>query len=681
MAVERLIGIDFGTSTSVIRVKRYENGEPIGEKLETKEVVFGGSGLVPTLIMKKDDDPSICYFGYEAQQRKKKFTNFQNFKMDLESDDPAKRAQAMRLTEEFYGYLAKQYKSQRDGGHLGNPDDRERTIISYPVKWTEETKAFMLETAKKAGFPNVTGMDEAQAAIQAVIVMSSDHLQKHGLLKNGEAANILLIDMGAGTTDLVLARYVPGDQPKTEVLNTWPKSGEILFGGREIDSLLQNFFREMLDEDDAEMVFRRIGSDKFKSWKEETVSPALRKFDAVSDFEVFDSCVDMMGIDLEEYRLDRTALENCLTDYLKQFPVLIADCLRDVRMSGGDVDLVIVTGGHSQWYFVNEMLSGQMTRFGAAELPKIRENPARIIPISRPQETVALGLAYQGIRFEISESASDLEREQPTEPEEEMSTIAALEPPVEEIASDLEPEKPSGKMDQVYDTISTVGGRIWGGVISSVRDVTGSLQQAAKERRQREQEEIFCSAPTMRTSSCTVSYTPESEFMLNENNEGYVISKYMGSRPVVSIPPMIQGKKVVGIGGCAFGGPTIIQGNRNLKVVVIPESVRTIGIRAFTGCGNLHTVVAHPYIEAIGESAFWGCDKLMNLDFGAGENIPGRVVFPPALQKIGPMAFSKAASLTNATYLSEIVLCKNTQVQNAVFKTFDPKVCSLHYYL
>ncbi len=56
MAVERIIGVDFGTSTSVIRVKRYENGEPVGEKLETKEVIFGNSAMVPTLIMKKDDE-------------------------------------------------------------------------------------------------------------------------------------------------------------------------------------------------------------------------------------------------------------------------------------------------------------------------------------------------------------------------------------------------------------------------------------------------------------------------------------------------------------------------------------------------------------------------------------------------------------------------------------------------
>ena len=38
---------------------------------------------------------------------------------------------------------------------------------------------------------------------------------------------------------------------KTEILSTWPKSGEILFGGMEIDRLLQNFFRDKLKEEDA----------------------------------------------------------------------------------------------------------------------------------------------------------------------------------------------------------------------------------------------------------------------------------------------------------------------------------------------------------------------------------------------------------------------------------------------
>ena len=111
---ERIIGIDFGTSTSVIRVKRYENGKAIGEKLETKEVIFGGIGAtVPTLIQKKDDDESIVYYGYEALQKRKKTTTYHSFKVDLESSDPEKRAQARALTEESHSPTRRVYGHNR----------------------------------------------------------------------------------------------------------------------------------------------------------------------------------------------------------------------------------------------------------------------------------------------------------------------------------------------------------------------------------------------------------------------------------------------------------------------------------------------------------------------------------------------------------------------------------------
>ena len=89
--------------------------------------------------------------------------------------DHEKRAEARKLTEEFLAYMGKEYRAQSDGGHLGNSDDKERTIISYPVKWSEETKQFMVESAKKAGFPNVTGMDEARVSDSAYCLTVLSH--------------------------------------------------------------------------------------------------------------------------------------------------------------------------------------------------------------------------------------------------------------------------------------------------------------------------------------------------------------------------------------------------------------------------------------------------------------------------------------------------------------------------
>ncbi len=425
MSVERIIGIDFGTSTSVMRVKRYqENGQPVDDRLYTAEVKFANSSLVPTLIRKMQAGEP--YYGYEAQKEHKKSTLFDNFKVNLESPDSQAKEQARALTEEFFAYLAKQYKDQSSGGFFGEADETERTLISYPVKWGEETRSFMLEAAKKAGFKNVEGMDEAQAAITAVMVQSADYLSQRGYLQNGVPANILMADMGAGTTDMVLCRYTPGNSAKYEILSAWPKDGGTLFGGREVEGMLQDFLRNKLPEEDVDTVMKKCRLDMFKSWKEDYVSPALARDEAVTECADMEMVTDLLEIDVEEYSLDRAAFEKMASQYLKGFPTLVNGCLKDAGLSGEAVDLVLLTGGHSQWYFVREQLCGRLDRFGAVGLGKIQDDPERIIPVPRPQETVALGLVYspllKGSRFAGNEESGAWDesmRVLPVTPEEE----------------------------------------------------------------------------------------------------------------------------------------------------------------------------------------------------------------------------------------------------------------------
>ena len=393
MAIERIIGIDFGTSTSVIRIKRYQNGVPVGDPLEVKQITFDmGSSMVPTLVQKRDNGETV-YFGHDANIPHKGTKTFSNFKVDLENPDENIRHQAKELTSEFFAYMAKVYKTQSEGGHLGESTDIEHTIISYPVKWSDETKAFMRETAKAAGFPNVEGLDEARAAIQAVTVQNVDMLSKKGYFKNGTPVTILLIDMGAGTTDLVLCRHIPGTTPKTEILCTWPQSGNTLFGGSEVDKILRTMIGDCLPEDSVDMILRKLNTEKFKTWKERNISPALRKKESVEEFSALDEITDLLGVDVS-YSVNRKNFETAATEYLQEFPKLINDCLKNGNLTGNDVDLVILTGGHSQWYFVQEMLQGKMNQFGDITLAKIQKDNDRVIPISLPQETVALGLVY-----------------------------------------------------------------------------------------------------------------------------------------------------------------------------------------------------------------------------------------------------------------------------------------------
>ncbi|MCX7773797.1 MAG: hypothetical protein N2376_11870, partial [Clostridia bacterium] len=110
-----------------------------------------------------------------------------------------------------------------------------------------------------------------------------------------------------------------------------------------------------------------------------------------------DALLSMLDVDKEFPPISRNDFEEMLSGYISQFPRLVTDCLSDIGFNGAQLDYIILTGGHSQWYFTNEILDGTLTRFGNPSLPKIQADPRRIIKLSRPQETVALGLVFQRI--------------------------------------------------------------------------------------------------------------------------------------------------------------------------------------------------------------------------------------------------------------------------------------------
>lgn len=119
---ERLIGIDFGTSTTVVHIKNYTDGRPSdGDSTSIQYVEFDGQGMVPSLIQKVDD---TYYFGYDAKQPKKDEKVYRNFKMKLESTDERERAEAEKLTLLFFRFLYEAYEEQKV--HFGTVQNEKR---------------------------------------------------------------------------------------------------------------------------------------------------------------------------------------------------------------------------------------------------------------------------------------------------------------------------------------------------------------------------------------------------------------------------------------------------------------------------------------------------------------------------------------------------------------------------
>lgn len=392
MPVERIIGIDFGTSTSVVKIKTYKDNQPIDAREAADYLRFDNKDSLPTLVYKAIDGRYLV--GYEAENAAVKGVLHQNFKLDLISTDPSVRDEAKQYAEIFLEYLFQTYNEQKN---YFPACDIETTYISYPAKWSEELRKTMINLVQKVGFKNVEGLDEPTAAIHTVLVQESDKLN----LKENDTVNILMIDMGAGTTDLVLCQYTPNSKEQISIINVWPKADSTcLFGGREIDEVLCEYVKAYLVNCGLPNTrnFKEKYMDKCKAWKEASISPVFKDKNGVVRYCGFvDTLTAMLNVDIEFPSLSRDSFEDMLKDYISQFPRMINDCLEDAGFSRSDLDYVILTGGHSQWYFTDEILEGSLSKFGRVDLPKIQNYKNKVIRLSRPQETVALGLVYQRI--------------------------------------------------------------------------------------------------------------------------------------------------------------------------------------------------------------------------------------------------------------------------------------------
>ena len=109
----------------------------------------------------------------------------------------------------------------------------------------------------------------------------------------------------------------------------------------------------------------------------------------------------------------------------------------------------------------------------------------------------------------------------------------------------------------------------------------------------------------------------------------------------------------------------IFRNNKNLTTVVLPESLKNIGVATFKYCNNLTTINLPESVTNIGEETFAGCSSLANIKLPEGLTSIGREAFescssltsvnlPEGVTSIGQEAFSKCTSLSEVTWPASI---------------------------
>ena len=405
--MQRQIAIDFSTTTTVVAY------QDTGSKPEILK--FEGRNYVPTMILTEGsilnkNGMEIHHdeaFGWDAYHASKFHALLKNdFKLGLLSNDAKIRQEAQTLTKKFFQFLYAQYNAHAVFPK-GTVFDTVSTLVTYPAKFPETVQQFLKKTAQEAGFKNVELLDEARAAMAFSLANETGRIQQYIQNLPHKQLRVMLIDMGAGTTDIAVFRYSVDNPSAFEHLCSWPENGSCNFGGREIDRILCDFYKEKLGSHITKVLGQGnatlgdvILQNKIKDFKENTLSRELKHNAIVSnvpgDLVSFTFSMDNPDIDL-----DRASFAALLKDYLPQFQELVQGALAKAGLSGKEIDLVLLTGGHSQWYFVPDLLT------------QLEISKDAIFSFPEPHLVVALGAAS----YTLSEKAPRSDPNLPSAPD------------------------------------------------------------------------------------------------------------------------------------------------------------------------------------------------------------------------------------------------------------------------
>jgi hypothetical protein len=155
----------------------------------------------------------------------------------------------------------------------------------------------------------------------------------------------------------------------------------------------------------------------------------------------------------------------------------------------------------------------------------------------------------------------------------------------------------------------------------------------------------------------TLSGETSGDWTYSVSDNQATITGYSGAGGAVYIPAVVDGNPVVKVGDSSsiFG-----IGNSTVTSVTIPDSVTSIGSKAFYACNRLTSITIPDSVTSIGEYAFSSCASLSSVIIGNSVTSIGKDAFffctsltsitiPDSVTSIGEYAFYACTSLTRIT--------------------------------
>lgn len=364
---ETIVGIDLGTTNSLIAIVRDDTRQPValretdGLTLVPSIVHFdeAGNPVVGTAAHEKlVTSPERTIYSVKRLMGKsyKDISNHSDFFAYKVIDDNTDSLVKIQVGDKFYSpielssYILKELKHRAE--HiLKTPVNK--AVITVPAYFNDAQRQATRDAGRLAGLDVLRIVNEPTAASLA-----------YGMgVKPDEEKTIAVYDLGGGTFDISLLRITNGI---FEVLAT---NGDTYLGGDDMDRALAQYWQQQLNIDSA-----MLAADKSLAQQLRLTAETAKKH--LTGNDSFEGTIGdkKTSITREQFNtLIRPLIDRTLTS--------CKNALQDAGLSVSDIDAVVMVGGSTRVPLVKESISNF---FGKDVNDRLN-----------PDEVVAMGAAVQ----------------------------------------------------------------------------------------------------------------------------------------------------------------------------------------------------------------------------------------------------------------------------------------------
>ncbi|MCP4336944.1 MAG: molecular chaperone DnaK [Mycoplasma sp.] len=350
MAKERILGIDLGTTNSVVSIIEDKEPKvlesPTGKRTTPSVVAFKNGEIIVGEAAKRSmetNPDTISSIKRLMGTSKKVKANGKEYTPEEVS--------AMILT-----YL-KEYAEKKVGTKLT------KAVITVPAYFNNAEREATKNAGKIAGLSVERIINEPTAAALAF-----------GLDKTDKEQKVLVYDLGGGTFDVSILDLADGT---FEVLST---SGDNKLGGDDWDEKVVEFIKEEIKANHGDVALDKMALQRLKDAAEKA-KIELSGMNETTISLPFLAMTDNGPLNFET-KLTKANFEKMTDELVQRTKKPITDALKEAKLSASDIDEVLLVGGSTRNPAVQELVEKTLGK-----------KPNRSI---NPDEVVALGAAIQG---------------------------------------------------------------------------------------------------------------------------------------------------------------------------------------------------------------------------------------------------------------------------------------------